>query len=475
MGSVWRARHTQLMSEVAVKLMSAGISAQPEALQRFLREAQAAARLSSLHVVKVFDYGVDGDTPYIAMELLSGESLRERLDRQRVLAPADALWILRHAARALSRAHAEGIVHRDLKPENLFITQQEEEILKVLDFGVAKLATPASGAPSTSTRTGAVLGTPFYMSPEQARGIRAVDHRSDLWSLGVIAFECLTGTLPFESEAFGDLVLRICTLPAPVPSSVAPVPAGFDAWFARAVEREPDQRFQSADEMLEALSPILCDAPGMPSSGGVAARPVRAEPLAVTDPAPAAARRDHAAHTDGTASQTLMGQIPTRGPSPRTWAFALGAMFVTVAGGAAYRWQRSDAPPAATRVRAAAKVTAAAAPPADPNAGAREAPAGAPSPAGAFLDASAPRESSPEVLPSAAETEAPGAFPAAGGGAAELAPGSGEAEKSTSAARATTPGRIRRAETRAPSRAPAPPAPARPAKPSAADLFSDPD
>src|SRR4029079_15834403 len=112
---------------------------------------------------------------------------------------------------------------------------QEDELLKVLDFGVAKLSGAASGIPATSTRTGALLGTPFYMSPEQARGSKAIDHRSDIWSLGVIAFECLTGKLPFESEAFGDLVIKICTLPAPVPSSVARVPAGVYAPVGRRV------------------------------------------------------------------------------------------------------------------------------------------------------------------------------------------------------------------------------------------------
>jgi serine/threonine protein kinase len=233
MGSVWRARHRQLESAVALKLMNPAIASQPEALNRFLREARAAARLSSLHVVKVFDFGVDGETPFIAMELLVGESLRARLDRLGALTPEATLWVIRQAGRALSKAHGEGIVHRDLKPENLFITQQEDELLKVLDFGVAKLSGTSSGLPGTSTRTGALLGTPFYMSPEQTRGIKAIDHRSDIWSLGVIAFECLTGRLPFDSEAFGELVLEICTLPAPVPSSVAAVPAGFDAWFAR--------------------------------------------------------------------------------------------------------------------------------------------------------------------------------------------------------------------------------------------------
>jgi serine/threonine protein kinase len=309
MGSVWRARHRQLESAVALKLMSQAIASQPEALNRFLREARAAARLNSLHVVKVFDFGVDGETPFIAMELLQGESLRQRLDRTGPLSPAATLWVVRQTARALSKAHAEGIVHRDLKPENLFITQQEDELLKVLDFGVAKLSGGGS-SPSTSTRTGALLGTPFYMSPEQARGIKAIDHRSDIWSLGVIAFECITGRLPFDSEAFGDLVLKICTLPAPVPSSVAKVPEGFDAWFARVTEREPEQRFQSVDELVEALRALI-------------------EPKSEPQPAPAGLGvanterppRQTSTRTDVTASQSLMAVLPRR-RGRRSWLFA---------------------------------------------------------------------------------------------------------------------------------------------------------
>jgi serine/threonine protein kinase len=318
MGSVWRARHRQLESAVALKLMSPAIASQPEALNRFLREARAAARLSSLHVVKVFDFGVDGDTPFIAMELLQGESLRERLDRTGALSPELTLWVMRQTARALSKAHAEGIVHRDLKPENLFITQQEDELLKVLDFGVAKLAN-ASGQPTTSTRTGALLGTPFYMSPEQARGIKAVDHRSDIWSLGVIAFECITGRLPFDSEAFGDLVLKICTLPAPIPSSVAHVPAGFDTWFARITERDPERRYQSVEELVAGLQALVSPA----SDAGGPPPPLTPVAVANTERAP----RTSPTRTDVTASQSLMAVLPSRGWAWRGWLlFALAAL-----------------------------------------------------------------------------------------------------------------------------------------------------
>jgi len=163
-----------------------------------------------------------------------------------------------HIGRAVARAHEAGIVHRDLKPENVFLIRNEdEEIAKVLDFGVAKVSVSELGQEGTRTRTGSILGTPYYMSPEQAQGNKAVDTRSDLWSLGVIAFECLTGKRPFYSDGLGDLVLQICIREIPVPSEYGSVPLGFDAWFARACARDPDARFQSARELTDALREVL--------------------------------------------------------------------------------------------------------------------------------------------------------------------------------------------------------------------------
>jgi serine/threonine-protein kinase len=207
------------------------------------------------------DYGVDDKLPFIVMELLDGENLAQRLRRIARLPPADTARIITHIGRAVGRAHEAGIVHRDLKPENVFLIRNEdEEIAKVLDFGVAKVSVGALGhvgEEGTRTRTGSILGTPYYMSPEQAQGNKTVDARSDLWSLGVIAFECLTGKRPFYSDGLGDLVLQICIREIPVPSEVGSVPLGFDAWFARAVARDPDARFQSARELTDALREVL--------------------------------------------------------------------------------------------------------------------------------------------------------------------------------------------------------------------------
>jgi len=258
MGSIWRAEHLVLQAPVAVKLIDRDAVPDEDTLSRFLVEAKAAAALRSPHVVQIIDYGVEGPLPFMVMELLEGETLAQRLKRLRRLSRQETSRVLTHVGRAVGRAHEAGIVHRDLKPENVFLVKNEdEEIAKVLDFGVAKVERASLGPEATRTRTGSILGTPYYMSPEQAQGNKAVDSRSDLWSLGVIAYECLTGRRPFYSDGLGDLVLTICVRDLPVPSDAAPVPIGFDAWFAKACARDPEQRFQTARELTEALREAL--------------------------------------------------------------------------------------------------------------------------------------------------------------------------------------------------------------------------
>jgi serine/threonine-protein kinase len=258
MGAIWRAEHLVLKAPVAVKLIDREAVPDDDTMARFLREAQAAAALRSPHVVQIIDYGVDGKIPFMVMELLEGENLAQRLKRMRRLSRQETARVLTQVGRAVQRAHEAGIVHRDLKPENVFVVRNEDdEIAKVLDFGVAKLERANLGQEGTRTRTGSILGTPYYMSPEQAQGNKTVDYRSDLWSLGVIAFECIVGKRPFFSDGLGDLVLTICVRDLPVPSDTAPVPLGFDKWFSRACNREPGQRFQSARELTEGLRDAL--------------------------------------------------------------------------------------------------------------------------------------------------------------------------------------------------------------------------
>jgi eukaryotic-like serine/threonine-protein kinase len=262
MGSVWEGRHASLGTSVAIKFIDQEYVGSREAQARFAIEARAAAAIQSKYAVQIFDHGTtDSGRPYIVMELLVGEPLDRRLERRGRISLRETARSLGQVCRALQRAHDAGIIHRDLKPENIFMVQSpddDDEIAKVLDFGIAKIKAPPGDARvssvTSSTKTGAVLGTPYYMAPEQVRGLRSIDHRADLWSVGVIVYKCVTGALPFDGESVGDLLVKICTAPLPVPSAiVAGLPAAFDAWFRRALEREPAMRYASASELAEAL------------------------------------------------------------------------------------------------------------------------------------------------------------------------------------------------------------------------------
>lgn len=257
MGAVWRAEHLTLGTHVAIKLIDPSIANSEEALARFRREAQAAAELRSAHVVHIMDYGVENGVPYIAMELLIGESLAERLQKRRRLAPGEVAEIFTQVGRALARAHQQDIIHRDLKPDNIFLVKEgDDEIAKVLDFGIAKKIGLKATSSGVKTQTGAMLGTPYYMSPEQARAKSTIDHRTDIWSLGIIAYECLTGARPFDGATLASLLVAICTDELPTPSSVAPVPPGFDAWFARAATRDVQARFQTVGDAVAQLRQV---------------------------------------------------------------------------------------------------------------------------------------------------------------------------------------------------------------------------
>ena len=256
MGSVWRAEHLQLRSPVAVKLLDSAISGNEQMLARFMREAQSAASLRSPHVVQIFDYGVEDGTAFIAMELLQGESLAERIARLGPLSAEEVIRFLSQVLRAIGKAHESGIVHRDLKPDNIFICNDDPEFAKVLDFGVAKVKTAdLSGSAGSRTQTGMMIGTPYYMSPEQTQA-KDVDQRADLWAIAVIAYECLVGRRPFTGDSFGELVIAIVTRPVPVPSQSATVPPGFDEWFVKGTQRDRDRRFGSAREMADELAKL---------------------------------------------------------------------------------------------------------------------------------------------------------------------------------------------------------------------------
>ncbi len=263
MGMVWRAEHVELGSPAAVKLLDPTIADSAEALARFKREAQSAASLRCTNIVQIFDFGVDESMPYIAMELLRGKSLADKLRAERQLSPVDTAAVLSQVARAAAWAHSQGIVHRDLKPGNIFLSEDADDIVvKLLDFGIAKpVHMDLSETPVTLT--GAIMGTPQYMSPEQASGKKLVDHRTDIWSFGIIAFECIIGRHAFHADTLGGLVLAICTEPLPKPSDFAQVPPGFDEWFAQAAHRDMDKRFPTITEAADTLR-FIC---GVESTG----------------------------------------------------------------------------------------------------------------------------------------------------------------------------------------------------------------
>ena len=268
MGSVWKAHDLVTDAAVALKGLEPEIARDRVMVRRFLREAQAAQLLESPNVVRIHDYGIDDDQAFIAMELLEGEVLSERITRVGRLAPEEVLRFVSDIVRAMEPAHSAGIIHRDLKPDNVFICRGEPEVAKVLDFGVAKVKKGALWTGTgTGTQTGLMLGTPYYMSPEQTQA-RPIDQRTDLWSIAVVTFEALLGQRPFVAETFGDLVIAICTAKAPIPSRVGAVPPGFDEWFVRATQRDRARRFQTAREMIEELTSVLAPSPGKRAVSG---------------------------------------------------------------------------------------------------------------------------------------------------------------------------------------------------------------
>jgi serine/threonine-protein kinase len=264
MGSVWVAQHLALNTHVAIKFMGASVADDPVSVKRFSREAKAAAQIKSPHVVQIFDHGIAEDgTPYIVMELLEGEGLDKRCRRLGPLNVVEMARIVAQVCKALAKAHEVGIIHRDIKPANIFLIDSGgEPFVKVLDFGVAKF----SGEQAVDmTSPGHMVGTPSYMSPEAYFDAKRVSYRSDLWSLGVVAYSTLTGQRPFSGSTLGELCVSIKRAePVPPTHIRRDLPPGVDAWMARALAREPTDRFTSAREMAEELERAV----GLPTAMG---------------------------------------------------------------------------------------------------------------------------------------------------------------------------------------------------------------
>ncbi|HZU85226.1 MAG TPA: serine/threonine-protein kinase [Polyangiaceae bacterium] len=264
MAAVYEAEHVNIGKKVAVKVLASELASSAVVIERFFREARAAASVKSPYIVEVYDSGrLEDGRPFIAMELLEGESLYDRMARVRLFDPQSTVRIIGQVAKGLTKAHAVGIVHRDLKPENIHLCTGEDgdEVAKILDFGLAKFYSPIKTDEKAArlTREGAVFGTPAYMSPEQVKGQGTVDHRADLWALGCMAFECLTGRPVWNTEQGVAMTFAaIAAAQLPTPSRVRPdLPPTFDAWFFRALERDPNKRFQTAKELADELAKAL--------------------------------------------------------------------------------------------------------------------------------------------------------------------------------------------------------------------------
>src|SRR4051812_38505534 len=258
MGAVYLAEHPGIGRRVAVKVLHKNYTRDEHLLARFLNEARAANAIRHPNIIEILDSGMLADgTPFLVMELLEGDSLGTRLRQTGAMPIATAVDFAYQTTSTLGAAHAKGIVHRDLKPDNLFIVPDphdaHRERIKVLDFGIAKLQ-QGSVADSVKTRTGTLMGTPIYMSPEQCRGTRAVDHRSDIYSLGVIFYEMLVGQPPFVSEGFGDLVnMHLNVAPAPARSKRPEIPPAVDALVLKMLAKNPEERYPAMTEVQAAL------------------------------------------------------------------------------------------------------------------------------------------------------------------------------------------------------------------------------
>ena len=253
MGEVWRAEDTRLQRLVAIKILSERIANDPEWKARFLREARTIAQLNHPNIATIYSIEQEADKLFIAMELVEGESLAAVLGRG-ALQPSEAVKIIKQVAEALAEAHDKGIVHRDIKPDNILVGKRG---IKVLDFGIAKQVTTAPTTTSPAlTQAGLIVGTPFYMSPEQALG-RPVDPRSDLFSLGVVLYEALAGKRPFEGESVTETMMNIIMQEPSDLTAVAPkVPPMLAEVVARSLQKKPERRFGSAGEMVDALSKV---------------------------------------------------------------------------------------------------------------------------------------------------------------------------------------------------------------------------
>jgi serine/threonine-protein kinase len=402
MGVVVAAHHVQLGFRVALKFMLPSAAQHDVMRERFVREARAAGRLRGEHIARIMDFGVlENGAPYIVMEFLEGSDLDQLLRQRGRLPVHEAVDYVLQACKGMEEAHAQGIVHRDLKPQNLFLTRRPDgtPLVKVLDFGISKLA-DLEGQPLSMTASSAMMGSPLYMSPEQLRSSKSVDHRSDIYSLGAVLYQLVTAAVPVPAETIPELVERMLTGSILAPSQHAPeIDREFESVVMRCLARDPGQRYQSVAELVGALAPF--GHPGRAWSGhassvmGAADRSVPARSGVSTT-------LGQAAVSAGAARASRV----TSAVPPWVW-MALGAGALASAGAAAvlFSWLRAPAPAPEPAAPVAASATASAVP-APPAAVAPAPPLAAPTNSAATVlsaipsaSASAPAASAPRSPP----------------------------------------------------------------------------
>ena len=258
MGAVYEGENIRIKRRVAIKVLLGAVARRADVVKRFEREAQAAGRIGSEHIVEVLDLGTLPDGSFfMVMEFLEGMTLGEHIRQKGRLTPREVAPIAQQILTGLEMAHEARVIHRDLKPDNIFLVKEhagQKNFVKILDFGVSKFNPLNAEDGMSMTRTGAVVGTPFYMAPEQAKGSRDIDHRSDLYSMGVILYEAITGQKPFHAGTFNELIFKIVLETPPPPEQYVPdLDRAFSGIIRRAIAREPDERYQHADAFRNAL------------------------------------------------------------------------------------------------------------------------------------------------------------------------------------------------------------------------------